>query len=86
MPEDPPRPAPARREERDNLDMPADEAMAAIMDTGPHPEEEWEEDPGAPHSSEPDNSEPDNSEPDNSEPDNSEPDPSCPVTRSPTAS
>jgi len=57
MPEDRHRPAQARHEEPDNLDMPADEAMAAIMDTGPHPEEEWEEDPGEPHGSEPDSPE-----------------------------
>ena len=81
MPEDQHRPAPARREEPDNLDMPADEAMAAIMDTGPHPEEEWEEDPGAPHSAAPhnaapapDNAEPDNAEPHSAEPDSAEPD------------
>jgi len=64
MPEHQRRPALARREEPDNLDMPADEAMAAIMDTGPHPEEEWEEGPGEAHSSEPQSAEPQSSEPD----------------------
>ena len=54
MTEDQHRPSPAKGEEPDNLDMPADEAMAAIMDTGPHPAEEWEEGPGEHHSSEPD--------------------------------
>lgn len=28
-----------------NIHLPAEEAMAAIMDTGPHPEEEWEDEP-----------------------------------------
>ena len=28
-----------------NIHVPAEEAIAAIMDTGPHPEEEWEDEP-----------------------------------------
>jgi len=34
------------RDERVSIHAPAEEAMAAIMDTGPHPEEEWEDAPG----------------------------------------
>jgi len=32
-------------DERVDAHAPAEEAMAAIMDTGPHPEEEWEDEP-----------------------------------------
>ncbi len=43
-------PSPSEPGETDHLEQPADEAMAAILETGPHPEEEWEEDPGEHHS------------------------------------
>ncbi len=42
--------SPPEPRERDRLDQPADEAIAAIAETGPHPAEEWEEDPGEHHS------------------------------------
>jgi hypothetical protein len=33
-------PTPAQRDERVKIDLPPDEAIRAILETGPHPEEE----------------------------------------------
>jgi hypothetical protein len=42
-------PTPEERDEQAKAHPPAEEAIAAIMETGPHPEEEWEDSPGEPH-------------------------------------
>ena len=45
MPKNQHHPSPAERDERVKIPLPAEEAIAAMLDTGPHPEEEWEDEP-----------------------------------------
>ena len=45
MPKNQHHPSPAERDERVKIPLPAEEAIAAILETGPHPEEEWEDEP-----------------------------------------
>jgi hypothetical protein len=46
MPKNQHHPTPAERDERVKLDLPPEEAIAAILETGPHPEDE--EEPSSP--------------------------------------
>jgi len=48
MPKNQHHPTPEERDERVKIHVPAAEAIAAILETGPHPAEEWEDSPGEP--------------------------------------
>jgi len=43
MPRNQHHPSPAERDERVKIDLPPDKAIAAILETGPHPEETQDE-------------------------------------------
>lgn len=47
MPKNQHHPSPEERDERVKLDLPPDEAIKALLETGPHPEEEDEAAKGA---------------------------------------